>query len=112
MYVALGDDHVSRSLVERASKSPYLVVQASYESKLTEQADIVLPVTIWSEQQGHYVNLDGRVQKSEMALTAPEGIRDNLSVLSELAMRMNMSLDTDWRQAIRSRTSSVALSER
>ncbi|HEX5838943.1 MAG TPA: molybdopterin-dependent oxidoreductase, partial [Anaerolineales bacterium] len=109
VYVALGDDYISKSLVERASKAPYLVVQASYESKLTEQADVVLPVTVWAEQQGHYLNLDGRLQKSEQALSAPELVRDNQAVLHELAMRMNMSLDTNWQQAIRSGCSSVSL---
>lgn len=109
VYVAVGDDYVSPSLVERTSKSPYLVVQASYESRLTEQADVVLPVTVWSEQQGHYLNLDGRLQKSEQALSAPELVRDNLAVLSELAMRMNLSLDTNWQQAIRNGCSSVVL---
>jgi formate dehydrogenase major subunit len=109
VYVALGDDYVSRSLVERVSKAPYLVVQASYESRLTEQADVVLPVTVWAEQAGHYINLDGRVQKSEQALSAPEHVRDNLAVLSELATRMNMSLETNWQQAILGRPSSVVL---
>jgi len=109
VYVALGDDYVSRSLVERVSKAPYLVVQASYESSLTEQADVVLPVTLWAEQEGHYINLDGRVQKSEQALSAPEQVRDNLAVLSELATRMNMSLETSWQQAILGRPSSVVL---
>ena len=110
VYVALGDDYISKSLVERVSKAPYLVVQASYESKLTEQADVVLPVTTWAEQEGHYISLDGRIQKAEKALVAPENVRDNLAVLSELATRMNMSLETDWRQAILVRKSSVALS--
>ena len=109
VYVAIGDDRASPSLVERLSKVPYLVVQGSYESKLTEQADIVLPVTVWSEQEGHYINLDGRVQKTEKALVAPENVRDNLAVLNELATRLNMSLETDWRQAIKARQSSVAL---
>jgi formate dehydrogenase major subunit len=109
VYVALGDDYVSRSLVERASKAPYLVVQASYESRLTEQADVVLPVTVWAEQKGHFINLDGRVQKAEQALSAPEHVRDNLAVLSELATRMNMSLETNWQTAILGRTSSVTL---
>jgi formate dehydrogenase major subunit len=109
VYVALGDDYVSRSLVERVSKAPYLVVQASYESKLTEKADVVLPVTIWSEQQGHYINLDGRIQKAEPSLSCPQGVRDNLAVLTELATRMNMSLETNWQKAILSRKSSVAL---
>jgi predicted molibdopterin-dependent oxidoreductase YjgC len=109
MYVALGDDFISKSLVERISKAPYLVVQASYESKLTEQADVVLPVTIWSEQEGHFINLDGRVQKAEKILAAPEEVRDNLAVLTELATRMNMSLESNWKEAILARKSSVAL---
>src|ERR1051325_5800833 len=109
VYVALGDDRVSPSLVERLSKAPYLVVQASYESKLTARADVVLPVTVWSELEGHYINMDGRIQKAEKVLAAPEGIRDDLAVLNELATRMNMSLETTWKDAIQVRKSSVVL---
>jgi formate dehydrogenase major subunit len=109
VYVALGDDRVSPSLLERLSRAPYLVVQASYESKLTEQADVVLPVSIWSEIEGHYINLDGRVQKAEKVLEAPASVHDNLTVLNELATRMNMSLESNWQQAILGRKSSVAL---
>lgn len=109
VYVAVGDDFVSKSLVERVSKAPYLVVQASYESKLTEQADVVLPVTIWSEQEGHYINLDGRIQKTTRVLPTPENVRDNLAVVQELATRMNISLESNWQQAITARKSSVSL---
>jgi len=109
VFVALGDDYVSRSFVERVSKVSYLVVQASYESKLTAQADVVLPVTVWSEQEGHYINLDGRVQKTQKVFSAPENVRDNLAVLNELATRMNISLESNWKQAILARKSSVAL---
>jgi formate dehydrogenase major subunit len=109
VYVAVGDDHVSRSLVERVSKAPYLVVQASFESGLTAQADVVLPVTVWSEQAGHYINLDGRVQKTEKVLAAPENVRDNLAVVNEIATRMNISLESNWKLAIQARKSSVAL---
>ena len=110
VFVALGDDYISWSLIERLSTVPYLVVQASYESRLTEQADVVLPVAAWAEQEGHYINLDGRVQKAEKILAAPEHVRDSLDVLNELATRMNMSLESDWQQAIWARTSSVTLS--
>ena len=85
------------------------MVQASYESKLTEQADVVLPVSIWSEQEGHYINLDGRMRKAEKAITAPESVRDNLDVLTDLAKRMNLTLDVDWKNAISKRKSSVSL---
>jgi formate dehydrogenase major subunit len=109
VYAALGDDRVSPFLVERLSKASYLVVQASHESQLTEEADVVLPVTVWSEQEGHYINLEGRVQKAEKVLVAPENVRDNLTVLNDLATRMNMSLESDWQQSILGRKSSVAL---
>lgn len=109
VYAAVGDDYVSRSLVERVSKAPYLVVQASYESKLTEEADIILPVTIWAEQEGHYINLDGRVQASHKAITPPETVRENIAVLNEIAMRTNMTIKSDWQTAILARKSSVAL---
>jgi hypothetical protein len=47
--------------------------------------------------------------KTEKVLAAPENVRDNLAVINELATRMNISLESDWQQAIRARTSSVAL---
>jgi predicted molibdopterin-dependent oxidoreductase YjgC len=108
-FVAIGDDYASKSLVERVSKAPYLVVQASYESSLTEKADVVLPVTIWSEQEGHYINLDGRTQKAQRVVTPPEGVRDHAAILGEVAMRMNMKVDADWQKAVEGRKSSVAL---
>ncbi len=109
VYAAIGDDYVSKYLVERLSKAPYLVVQASYESKLTEQADVVLPVTIWSEQEGHYVSMDGRVQKAEKVIDAPEGARDNAAVLAEVAMRMNMPVHVDWKKSLHERKASVVI---
>ncbi len=109
VYAAVGDSFVSKSIVERLSKAPYLVVQAAYESKLTEKADVVLPVTIWSEQEGIYINLDGRIQKTTKSINAPETVRDNLAVISELASQMNISLNSNWKEAILARKSSVAL---
>jgi len=109
VFAALGDSRVSKSLAERISKAPYLVVQASYESELTQQADVVLPVTVWSEQEGTYINLDGHIQNTTKILASPETVRDNLAVLNELAAQMNISLNSNWKEAILARQSSVAL---
>jgi formate dehydrogenase major subunit len=111
IYVALGDDFASKSLVQSLEKAPYMVVQASYVSELTEKADIVLPVTLWSEQEGHYISLDGRVQKAELAVHAPEGVRANAAVLAEVAMRMNMPVKQDWQAEVHAKKSSVVLSK-
>ncbi|MBK8784501.1 MAG: molybdopterin-dependent oxidoreductase [Anaerolineales bacterium] len=109
VYAAIGDDYVSRSLVERASKASYLIVQASYESKLTEKADIILPVTIWAEQEGHYINLDGRMQTANKAITPLETVRENIAVLNEIAVRTNTAIESDWQKSILTRKSSVSL---
>jgi NADH dehydrogenase/NADH:ubiquinone oxidoreductase subunit G len=85
------------------------VVQACYESKLTEQADVILPVTIWAEQEGHYINLDGRTQQAQKALLPHEGVYDNTTVFNEIAARANMTLKADWQTAILERKSSVSL---
>jgi formate dehydrogenase major subunit len=110
IYVALGDDFASKRLLQNLEKAPYLVVQASYISALTEKADIVLPVAIWSEQAGHYISLDGRVQKAEQTIHAPEGVRANADVLAEVAMRMNMPVKQNWQTVVHERKSSVVLS--
>ncbi|MCA1899436.1 MAG: molybdopterin-dependent oxidoreductase, partial [Chloroflexi bacterium] len=109
VYVALGDDYASKSLVERVSKAPYLVVQACYQSDLTEKADIVLPVTVWTEQEGHYINLDGRAQKAVKAVNPPENVRDHVTVLSEVAKRAGLKVKADWQKAVLERKSSVSL---
>jgi formate dehydrogenase major subunit len=109
VYVALGDDYASKSMVERLSKAPYLVVQASYESDLTGKADVVLPVSIWSEQEGHFINLDGRMQKSEKAVNPLESVLDNVAVFTEVAKRTDMQVESDWQKAVLERKSSVSL---
>jgi NADH dehydrogenase/NADH:ubiquinone oxidoreductase subunit G len=86
-------------------------VQASYESALTERADLVLPVSIWAEEAGHALNLEGRVQFAEAALTAPEGVRSNLDLLNEVAKLLNVKLNDDWRTALTARTSVVELEQ-
>jgi formate dehydrogenase major subunit len=85
------------------------VVQASYESDLTGKADVVLPVSIWSEQEGHFINLDGRMQKSEKAVNPLESVLDNVAVFTEVAKRTDMQVESDWQKAVLERKSSVSL---
>ena len=108
-YVALADDSLPARLLKKLDKIPYVVAQASYESTLTERADLVLPVDIWAEEGGHLLSADGRLQFTEAALTAPEGVRENLRVLTDLADQLGLTLNADWRSALTQRTSVVEL---
>jgi predicted molibdopterin-dependent oxidoreductase YjgC len=109
VYIALGDDFASKRLVEKLANVPYLVVQASYESELTERADLVLPVSIWAEEAGHALNTEGRLQFAHAAVTAPEGVLSNIDVLKNVAGKLGVTVNDDWRTALTKRTSVVEL---
>lgn len=112
IYVALGDDTAVDSLVEHIKDVPFLAVQASYISPLTAVADVVFPVEMWAEQEGHFVNMDGRIQAAKKAVPAPENVLSNQKVLEALAAEMGVALTpADWKQMLSERTPSAELVE-
>ncbi|HEX7976617.1 MAG TPA: molybdopterin-dependent oxidoreductase, partial [Anaerolineales bacterium] len=100
VYLALGDDYPSARLLETLNESAFIAVQASHVSPVTQRADVVLPVEAWTEQEGHYLNLEGRLQAAHKALSAPGEARSNLAVLQELANGLGASLDENWQAAL------------
>lgn len=96
-YIVIGDEDPSNSLIQKVENSPNLFVQASYHSSLTAKADVVLPVTNWLEQEGHYLNTDGKVQKSCKSLESIDNIKSNLDVLELLSQKLNIQLEGDWK---------------
>jgi len=58
-----------RQFVQDAFKAlDFLVVADLYETETTALADVVFPLSSWAEYNGHYVNLEGRVQFAEAAI--------------------------------------------
>ncbi|MRR29902.1 hypothetical protein EG834_06190 [bacterium] len=109
-YVVLGDEIPSERLVKKLEKAPFLVVQASHVSKLTAMADIVLPVTTWLEQEGHYLSVDGALQKAEKSLPiAGKQILSNEGVLMNLAQHLNIPINGSWQAELTQRTSPVEI---
>jgi formate dehydrogenase major subunit len=108
VYVALGDDEPSQRLIQSLSKTLFLVVQASYVSQLTALADVVLPVEMWAEQEGHYLNLEGRLQKQSKILDAPEEVWTNETVFKAIAARLGFEIDgSKWQSALQERIAST-----
>lgn len=97
VFLALGDDYATPRLVEALAGVPFLAVQASYTSAVTEQADVVLPVEMWVEQDGHYINLEGRLQQAHKALSAASEVRSNLAALQSLADCLAAGSLGDWK---------------
>jgi formate dehydrogenase major subunit len=108
-FVALGGEVPSQRLMQYLEKAPFLAVQASYVSRLSAMADVVLPVEMWAEQEGHFLNLEGRLQKANRALTAPQGVRSSADALKALAGKLNMQPDDNWKATIHARPAAVKI---
>lgn len=76
-------------------KAAVLIVHARTKNALTEVADLVLPVTGLHGKEGSFVNVQGRVQRFEMAFVAPPIVRSDLEVLLHLGRRWGL-FDPQW----------------
>jgi formate dehydrogenase major subunit len=103
LFLALGDDKVSQRLLKRLEGAPFIAVQASHSSQATAMADVVLPVEMWAEQEGHYLNMEGRLQEAHRGVSPSTEVWSSVKVLEAIAARTGYVLDTDWRGALQER---------
>ncbi len=100
VYLALGDEKVLPSLAQQVEGAPFIAVQASYVSQVTAMADVVLPVEMWAEQEGHYLNLDGRLQEAHRGINPPADVWSNARVFDALAERLGAKMNADWQKGL------------
>lgn len=108
-YVALGDDFLAQNIEDQLKDVPFLVVQTAYQTELAEHADVILPVEMWAEVSGHYLNLEGKLQEAHPSLTAPKGVNSNLLTLETLGAALGYDLKGDWKTELTARTPAVAV---
>ena len=71
----------------------HLVVSDLFLTRTAELADVVLPsAASWCETEGTVTSSERRVQRVRKALDPPEGARDDIDVIAEMAKR----LGSDW----------------
>ncbi|WP_211881139.1 molybdopterin oxidoreductase family protein [Pseudarthrobacter albicanus] len=63
----------------------FLVVCDFFMSETAAEADLVLPVLQWAEEEGTLTNLEGRVLRRRRALAPPPGARSELWIMARLA---------------------------
>jgi formate dehydrogenase major subunit len=86
-YLLVGEQDWSGEALLQANPG-FVVVQASYESPLTERADVVLPMAIWSERAGSLTNFEGRVQQARPAVKPQGEARPDWEILTLLAEKL------------------------
>ncbi len=89
-------DADSAAVVRRLRGLDHLVVQDIFLTKTAELADVVLPAAAaWCESDGTVTNSERRVQRTRKALDPPEGARDDIEIIRDIAAR----LGHDWPSA-------------
>ena len=72
-----------------AKKNEFVIYQGSHGDKGAECADIILPGSAYTEQDGYYTNLEGKIQKAFKASYPPGDAKEDWQIINELAEFMN-----------------------
>ena len=70
-------------------KDEFVIYQGSHGDKGAEMADIILPGAAYTEQNGYFTNLEGKLQKAYKASYPPEDAKEDWAIINELAEVMN-----------------------
>ena len=70
-------------------KDEFIIYQGSHGDKGAEIADIILPGAAYTEQSGHYTNVEGKIQKAFKASYPPGNAKEDWQVINDLAELMN-----------------------
>ncbi|HVX30891.1 MAG TPA: molybdopterin-dependent oxidoreductase, partial [Nitrolancea sp.] len=97
MYIA-NSSHPSHygidpNLVAVLPKLEFLVVEDTFPSELTAQADVVLPGAMFMEKDGTFTNADRTIQRLRLTLEAPGDAHASWWYIQQLAQRLGFNLD-------------------
>ena len=70
-------------------KNEFVIYVGSHGDNGAELADIILPGAAYTEQSGHYTNLEGKVQKAYKASYPPGDAKEDWEIINDLAEFMN-----------------------
>ena len=85
LMVSLPDNHVVKRALENLDP---LIVIDFFLSETAELADVVLPGSVWCEDEGTTTNLEGRVIKINRAADPPGEARSDWQIICDLAERL------------------------
>jgi len=91
LVILLGADEVPAANFSKAFK----VYVGHHGDKGAAQADLVLPGAAYAEKHGTYVNIEGRVQRSERAAFAPGDAREDWTIFRALSDLIGKPLPFD-----------------
>jgi len=78
--------------LEFRKKDEFIIYQGSHGDRGAEMADVILPGPSYTEKDGHYVNLEGRIQKAYKATYPPGEAKEDWEILKLLSSFLGKNL--------------------
>ncbi|UEL29689.1 molybdopterin oxidoreductase family protein [Pseudarthrobacter sp. L1SW] len=79
----------ANAVIQGLRSLDFLMVCDFFMSETAAEADLILPVLQWAEEEGTLTNLEGRVLRRRRALAPPPGARSELWIMARLAEALN-----------------------
>lgn len=76
----------------KKNKNQFIIYQGTHGGENSTLADVILPGAAYSEKDGSFANLEGRVQKSFKASYPPGLAKEDWSIFLEIAKKRNISI--------------------
>ncbi|WP_135450661.1 NADH-quinone oxidoreductase subunit NuoG [Tabrizicola caldifontis] len=96
----LGADEVE--ITRDGTNAPFVIYQGSHGDRGANRADIILPGAAWTEENGLFVNTEGRPQLAFRAGFAPGEAKENWAILRALSAELGATLPWDSLAQLRS----------
>ncbi len=100
----LGADELDSA---RIAPETFVIYQGHHGDAGAARADVILPGAAYTEKDGLYVNLEGRVQHSFQAIKPPGEAREDWTIIRALSSRLGHPLPYDTLPALRARLAAL-----
>lgn len=78
----------ANQIIAALRRLDFLVVSDFFFSETAAEANLVLPVLQWAEEEGTMTNLEGRILRRRAAMEAPGEAKSELWIFAQLAQRL------------------------
>ena len=79
--------------LEFNKKDEFIIYQGSHGDKGASIADVILPSAAYTEKNGFYVNLEGRIQKAFKASYPPGESKEDWEIINNISQSLSKHLD-------------------
>lgn len=79
----------------------FVIYQGHHGDKAAHRADVILPGAAYTEKNATYINLEGRVQSTKLAVFPPGEAKEDWKIIKELSKYMNKDLSYESIQELK-----------